>query len=435
MLNKFMKKLPPYIVLIFLLAGCSEGDLFGPKKKPLQGDRLNVLHYDLSKEHSLIQNTIVLSAEEDLLKWDSSDIGQYSDIPENIKLNDKLKQVRSFYINGFNKSSGSSIVINENLVYTYSKNVLSAYDTNLKKFLWSFKAVTSNEKDDIISGSILLQDGVIYLSTGVKDFVAVQASDGKELWRYIASNAVRNIPALEDNKIYIASTDNTLSCLDDEGNLLWRYEAPISSLSSNRIYTPTLFYKDKVLFITTAGDLIILNKYDGSEITQVNLANSSIIGDGSIEKGPLVSPVLVRDDLYILTGEHELIKIDLSMPKIAWQQNIANSKSFWVSGNAIFVVTRVDNQLIALNNHDGKVIWISDLNINPKSVSIEFYGPIVAGNKIYIASRNGELFSFNPNTGKIIDTYRNSVSTHQMPLIVNDNLYFIGYLGSINVWQ
>jgi len=429
-----IRKLSLFLILLIQVS-CSEGDLFGPKKQPLPGQRLNVLHYDLMKENIPSRMDINIPTQENITAWNISDIGQYTGLPYNISLSDKLDTKTQFSLPNFNKSQGSAILIIEDIIYTYSYNILSAYDSKNKKTLWTKTVVAGNHKSDIISGSMTFHNNIIYLASGTPDLIALDATNGQELWRYTTANVVRYISLVQQDKLYLSGTDNTLSCIDLKGNLLWKYDAPIYSLVSNRIYEPNIVYQDKVVNITTAGDLIVLNKYDGLELTQVNLANSSIIGDGSLEKGPLASPYLDKDFLYILNGEHEFIKIDLANPQIVWSQNFPNSKSFWVADNVTYLITRADNQLIAINNLDGKVIWIVDLDEKQKSKSLEYYGPIMAGDKVIVSSREGEIIMYSSKDGSEINRLKSSSSTHQMPMVVNNKLYSIGNSGNITVWQ
>ncbi len=278
-------------------------------------------------------------------------------------------------------------------------------------------------------------NGVIYLSSGSRDLIAFEADTGKELWRFEAHNVVRHIALVNENQIYVNSTDNTLSCLSLDGKLLWRYNGVIYSLITSRFYVPNVVHHDKLITITTAGDLVVLNKYDGQEITQVNLATTSVIGDGSLAKGPIASPELIGNHLYILTGESDFLKIDLENPQILWRQNFPAAKAFWIADNTAYLLSD-NNQLLALDNSSGKIIWAIDLPKDPKAKKlVEFYGPVFAGDQLILTSANGEFFTFSPKDGKLITNYKNNFSTNQMPFIVNDKAYFIGTNGNISVWQ
>ena len=445
-LSKFLS----YFLVLFLLSACSEGELFGPKAPPLAGKRLNVLHYDLLRDQTLTKEEIKIPAQVHLGAWENSDVGQFTGVPANIKLGKKLVFQKNININKFGKSlnetdsgtlgnddtvSGASVLIVDDIIYSYNKGVLSAYKISFKKNIWSAKAVIGKEKEDIIGGGITHNGDVIYLSSGGRDFIAFNAYNGKELWRYTSPNVVRYMPTIYNGHIYLSSTDNTISCLDLDGNLIWRYDAPIYSLITSRIYIPNIIYQDKVINITTAGDLIVLSRYDGAQFTEVNLATTAIIGDGSLAKGPIASPNLVGDHLYILTGESDLIKIDLANPQVLWRQNFPDARSIWIAEGVTYMITD-DNQLLAIDNNNGKMIWIIDLSKDlHKKDNTEFYGPVLAGDQLIITAKEGDIFFLSPNDGKEISHFKNNSPTNQIPIIVNEKAYFIGRNGNISIWQ
>ena len=435
---KFSVKLFIQILLIIsLLSSCADGELFGKKTPPLPGTRVNVLHYDLMKnENPNESKNISIPAQTVLSAWVCSDIGQFTELAENISLGNNLKLVNNFHPKNFNPSSlDSAILIVDNILYSYTKSTLAAYDLTKNRNLWSKEAVEGKERNDVLGGSMTYANGVIYLSSGSRDLIAFEADSGKELWRFKAPNVVRHIALINENKIYVNSTDNTLSCLSLDGKLLWRYDGAIYSLITSRFYSPNIVYQDKLITITTAGDLVVLNKHDGQEITQVNLATTSIIGDGSLAKGPIASPELINNHLYILTGENDFIKIDLENPQILWRQNFPSAKAFWVADSTAYLLSD-NNQLLAVDNSNGKTIWAIDLPRKQKAKElVQFYGPVLAGDMLILTSYNGEFFTFSPKDGKLISSYKNNFSTNQMPFIVNDKAYFIGTNGSISVWQ
>ncbi len=431
----FYSKLLSKLMLLLLLTSCAEGEFFGPKKPPLPGKRLNVLHYDLLKDKTLTKEEIIIPAQKEIGTWEFSDIGQYTGLPSNIKLGKDLVFQYNMNVNNFKGTPGSCITIVEDIIYSYLNGTLSAYKISFKKTIWSVNAVVGKEKDDIIGGSITHSGDVIYLATGTRDLVAYNAYNGKELWRYTSPNVVRYMPLVYNGRIYLSSTDNTLSCLDLDGNLIWRYDAPIYSLITSRIYVPNVIYQDKIINFTTAGDLEVLSRHDGASFSEVGLATTSIIGDGSLAKGPIASPVLIGDYLYVLTGESDLIKIDLANPQILWRENFPGATSIWISDNATYLITE-DNQLLAVDNNNGKMVWIVDLvkDLHKKD-NTEFYGPILAGDQLIITAKEGDIFFLSPKDGHEISHFKNKAPTNQIPIIINEKAYFIGNNGTISVWQ
>ena len=420
------------LAILLLLASCAD-----KSNPPLEGKRINVLHYDLLKGEEASKFKIHASSQEVNNSWPISDIGQFTDIPTNITLQDNIKLSQKVNPRYFYPSyMDSAALVVSDIFYSYTGTTLAAYNLLTEKNLWSVSAVkTSDEKQDIIGGSIAYYKDVLYLSSGGRDFIAFEASSGKELWRARLPNVVRNIALVRNNQIYVSSTDNTVSCFNLSGKLIWRYDAPIYSLISSRLYIPSVSYGNKVITITTAGDLVVLNRHDGEELTQVNLAASSIIGDGSLAKGPIASPVLNKHNLYILTGESNLLKIDLENPAVVWQKSFAGAKSFWVTPEVVYILTE-DNQLLAVEGGQGKIVWMIDLPKEPNNKDLDsFYGPVFAGNQLIVTNANGKFFTFSPYDGKLTSSNKTSLSFNRAPIVVNEKAYFIGTNGHVEIWK
>ena len=107
----FYSKLLVKLMLLLLLTSCAEGEFFGPKKPPLPGKRLNVLHYDLLKDKTLTKEEIIIPAQQEVEAWEFSDVGQYTGLPSNIKLGKDLVFKYNINISNFDSTSGSCITI------------------------------------------------------------------------------------------------------------------------------------------------------------------------------------------------------------------------------------------------------------------------------------------------------------------------------------
>ena len=130
-----------------------------------------------------------------------------------------------------------------------------------------------------------------------------------------------------------------------------------------------------------------------------------------------------------------MIKIDLANPQVLWRENYPGARSVWISQNATYLITD-DNQLLAVDNINGEMVWITDLSKDlHKTNNTEFFGPVLAGDQLIITSTEGDIFFLSPMDGKEISHFKNHSSTNQMPIIVNEKAYFIGSNGVISVWQ
>ncbi|MBN1347542.1 MAG: PQQ-binding-like beta-propeller repeat protein [Phycisphaerae bacterium] len=73
----------------------------------------------------------------------------------------------------------------------------------------------------------VVADGRVFFCSSADDTVrALNIASGRVLWRFTTGGPLRFAPAVADGRIYVASDDGCVYCLDAEkGNLVWRFRA------------------------------------------------------------------------------------------------------------------------------------------------------------------------------------------------------------------
>jgi len=168
----------------------------------------------------------------------------------------------------------------------------------------------------------------VYVGTDRGDIIALERSDGSELWRFAAGSTAFAQPLAEEF-IYVGAADGTLWALDPaSGSEVWRYECASSIhttpvLSGNRLIFGA---DDRVAYCLNALDGGILWRYETTGIIQsspviagetVILANSAgsiyqFSLDGQLlaqlsVKGTIQAPAAVIDGrVYVVTTQRRL---------------------------------------------------------------------------------------------------------------------------------
>jgi outer membrane protein assembly factor BamB len=70
----------------------------------------------------------------------------------------------------------------------------------------------------VVAGSL-----VLLTSSRSDDLTALDVATGQLRWRFATDGPIRFAPAVWDERIYVASDDGYLYCLDTEGNLAWKF--------------------------------------------------------------------------------------------------------------------------------------------------------------------------------------------------------------------
>jgi outer membrane protein assembly factor BamB len=134
------------------------------------------------------------------------------------------------------KSILSSAAISDGTVYVGSRDAhLYAVDAAKGTLKWSF----DYEKDGMTwsVSSPAVRDDVIYSATSDGRFVhALQAADGKELWRFQTPGFIWSSPSIAGSMLYVTSQPGVLYAIDlHSGKEAWRYPTRSGVLSSPAI--------------------------------------------------------------------------------------------------------------------------------------------------------------------------------------------------------
>lgn len=139
-------------------------------------------------------------------------------------------------------------------------------------------------------------------------------------------------------------------------------------------------------------------------------------------------PVVDRGRVFALSHSGRMVSIDLRSGERIWEKNIGGTGKPWIGGDFIFLVT-VDNQLVALTRNDGRVAWVTALqrfdNQEKRKGVIRWVGPVLAGDRLIVASSHGFLLTVSPYTGEFLAGESFGSGTVVPPIVVDGGLYVL----------
>ena len=95
---------------------------------------------------------------------------------------------------------------------------------------------------------------------------------------------------------------------------------------------------------------------------------------------------------------------DLRSGRRLWERDLAADQSPCLAGDWIFLVT-TEQRLAAIRKADGIVAWITDLprwrNVKKSRNAISWVGPLLAGNRLLLASDDRQILAADPASGRI----------------------------------
>ncbi len=265
-------------------------------------------------------------------------------------------------------------------------------------------------------------DSRFYLSTRNGRVYCIDGQKPEILWRYDATVSLASVPHLGEDSIYVFDEENTLYCLDSEGQLLWK------KMFENRITSGIKADKNKVYIGTEKGDFFCLSSEDGRILWQfqaddaiksnpVTWRSSVLFGcddhrvyflnqEGKLSRkfdtGSKLGPTFLVDEdfLYFGTEDRYLHCINLNRAKTKWKIR---------TGGATFIPPVVDRNkvyflcwncvLYCLNKKSGTILWWNSV---PSRSS---YRLEVIGDKIIASTLSPKIVCFDLETGEIRGTF------------------------------
>ena len=112
-----------------------------------------------------------------------------------------------------------------------------------------------------------------------------------------------------------------------------------------------------------------------------------------------------------------------------WEIDLTSANTPWVAGGFAYVLTD-RNELVAVILDGGRVRWVSPLQRlrDPKdsnSSRVFWTGPILAGDRLVLASSDGEAVSVSPYTGEVLGRIKLPGGVSVPPLVAGGTLYFL----------
>lgn len=295
--------------------------------------------------------------------------------------------------------------------------------------IWSTRIKKEGEKSKVgYGGGVAYADGTLYVTTGYGVVVALNANNGSELWRYDGISPIRNAPTVADGRVFAITHDNRIIVLDTAtGGLLWD-QIGLSEDAAILGAGTAVVEGSVVIAPLSSGELMAMRTENGLTIWSDSLSQTSRLTPLATLADIDGNPVIDRGRVYAVSHAGSMVAIDLRSGQRAWESNVASTRTPWVAGNFGFVVT-VDAEIAAISMVDGRVRWATKLqkfeNQSKRENLISWTAPVLAGNRLFLASTHGYLMSLSPYTGDVLSVVKLPAGVRQDPIVVDQTLVLL----------
>lgn len=248
-------------------------------------------------------------------------------------------------------SWAESVTSNNLVLFSTDAGYFYALDADTGEEVWVFgpedRDIAGNSDCNRCAANFrtpLLLDDVVYLPSHDHHVYALDATTGRELWRFGAGGTFLDTPSVANNVVYAANMDGYVYLLDAN-----------TGQQQSRIFTGRPVYEafpdgDVVYAVIEGGGLRAFNVVSGEQVWQY--------GSGTGDIGGFSGYMALHNDNLIVMGTYRVYAINKHTGKLVWDFDDMQRGVFWeftlVDGR--FYVGDNESYLYILDAENGRLL-------------------------------------------------------------------------------
>ena len=417
--------------LLFIF-GC--GGWYGERaNKPLPGKRASILGIqdNLQVNPKLANLPFKLPAPEKNKRWPQNFNTNKQSI-QHFQTRANLKPLWETDIGEGSDNEGqliaSPVVVNNQIFTIDAEAKISALDVKTGQVLWQKTLAPPEEDYGTMGGGLGYAFGVLYVTTGFAEVIALNAKNGDLIWKTKVNSPIRAAPTIFKNYLFAVSISNELYAFDiKRGKLLWNHLGIAESANLLGGAAPTI------------GGSVVIVSYSSGELIALQIENGRIIWTNSIRAtrrlDPLSSlahirgqPIVDRGFVILTANSGRTMAIDLRTGEQIWEIQVGSGNDPWIAGDNVFITSN-NNELLCISRKTGGIRWKTQLpkfkDEKDKEGPIFWSGPVLAGKRLLVGGSNKQVLSISPFTGQILNHIKGSGPIFIRPIVADGIVYIL----------
>lgn len=332
-------------------------------------------------------------------------------------------------------------VVAEGRIFTQdSRSRVMAHSTE-GRTLWSVDMTPARDRNsDASGGGLAYGGGRLFVTTGFGELSALDPASGAVLWRQRFDAPVAGAPTVLGDLVYVASRDNRAFAVKaDNGRLTWQLPGTPAISATVNGSAPAVTER-VAIFPFGSAELVAALRQGGIRVWAATLSGErrgrAYAGITDVASDPVVDGSVI----YAASSSGRLAAMKSSSGERIWTATEGALSPVWPVGGSVFLVSE-EARLLRLDAETGDEIWAVDLPYykkqNPRRQEKVFshYGPILAGGRLIVASDDGKLRSFSPQSGALISEVDLPGGATTNPVVVNRTLYVVTGNGQLHAFR
>lgn len=431
--------------VLLAVAGCGVLGGGGNKKPktPVLGQRVAILTSETAAEAdpALAELSVLLPPAQPNDSWTQPG-GNSAKSMEHLALPSALGEVWKQSVSGTNKKVrlASQPVVGGGRIYVMDTDArIHAFDTKTGRSVWTVNfGVSGKDKKAAWGGGVSIEGETLYATNGLGDVAALKASDGSVIWKKRPGGPLRGAPSFGIGNVFAMSSDNQIFALKaSDGSVEWT-EAGATELAGVFGVAAPAIAQGTVVAGFSSGELNAYRYENGRVLWADALTRTSISTSVSALSDIDASPVIDRGRVFAVGKGGRMVSLELVTGQRLWEINVGGISTPWVAGEWVFVVTD-DARLLCIARGSGKVRWATQLpryrKEKKKKDPITWTGPVLAGDRLIVASSEGQLVNVSPADGAVQTTTKAGGPVLLPPIVAEGTLFILTNDGRLTAWR
>lgn len=289
----------------------------------------------------------------------------------------------------------------------------------------------------VSGGGLAAGEGKVFATTGFGELVALDPASGGVLWRQRLGAPAVGAPVVDGGVVYVAARDGGAWAVNAaDGRVVWQLAGTPGASGYLGTAAPTVGDR-AVFFPQSSGEVMaVLKTGGGTKVWQESVAgkrpgrafaqNADITGDAA----------LIGSTLYTGTGAGRMVAMDAGSGQKIWSVVEGAMGPLAIAGGSVFAVND-EARLVRLDQATGRVIWSVEMpyfeaeKTKKRKAITAHYGPVLAGGRLWVASSDGILRGFSPQSGALTAQAEIPGGAATQPAVAGGTLYVVSNNGQL----
>ncbi|MGC9417555.1 MAG: PQQ-binding-like beta-propeller repeat protein [Rhodovulum sp.] len=431
------------LAALALIAGCGQKELILPGERLGVREALGLEGAEASEEATPASAAITLPAP--VARADHPQPGgNAAHLPEHAALSAAPQRIWSVGIGQGNtrrhRITASPVVADDTVFTLDSQSRVNAVSTG-GAVLWTADLTPASERSrDASGGGLAFGDGRLFATTGFGELVALDPATGSVLWTQRTDAPVTGAPAYRDGIVYVVSRDSRAWAVRaEDGRVQWQLPGTPSPAGMVGAAAPAV--SDRLaVFPFGSAELVATLRQSGVRVWQASVAGQRRGFVYAKVTDIVADPVIAGGVLYTGNQSGRAVALDAASGERIWTAEEGAYGAVVPVGGAVFLVSD-QAQLVRLDADSGETVWAVDLpyftkqKVKRRKAVHAHYGPVLAGGRLWVASDDGLLRAFSPESGAPLGQVELPGGAASRPVVAGRTLYVVSTRGQLHAFR